>query len=299
MSESREYGHLDPSVREYANETNDARIRRILADRWISFPHAETVLERMNRLLVQPRKDRMPCLLVTAPSGMGKTMIANRFVRDHPSQLCVGTGIAETRVLSIQMTDIVTSRRLYVRLLDALGAPTGKSQSVDYIETVAMHLMRDLGVHVLIIDEIQDVLVGSPRQQRACMNLLKYLTNTLQISLVAFGVQDAAVAIAVDPQIQSRFARLDIPRWRESDAFRGLLSAFERTLPLRKPSRLSTPTVARLLLRDSAGITGSIIAAISNAAVQAIESGEECVTEALIRNSFGAEDPVEETGASR
>lgn len=286
MVDSSEFQHLGPEARKHAEEANEARIRRIRSDRWISFPHAETVLAKMSQMLAQPRKARMPCLLVTASSGMGKTMIATRFLRDHPPTLDEKTGIASTPVVAIQMTDVTSPRRLYTRLLDALGAPMGKHQHLDLIETVTTQLMRNVGVRLLIIDEVQDILVGSARQQRFCLNLLKLLTNQLQLSIVTFGVQDAAIAMAVDAQIESRFPRMDIPEWREGEQFRGVLVALERSLPLRRPSKLNTAIVARYLLRESRGITGSIVNMVADAAVFAIESEQECVTESVLRESF-------------
>lgn len=37
----------------------------------------------------------------------------------------------------------------------------------------------------------------------------------------------------------SRYRPFEIPRWRECDSLRRLLAAFDRVLPLRKPSDLS------------------------------------------------------------
>ncbi|WP_414016516.1 hypothetical protein [Burkholderia vietnamiensis] len=44
------------------------------------------------------------------------------------------------------------------------------------------------------------------------------------------------MALQTDTQMISRYVPFEIPRWRESDGLRRLLAAFERVLPLRKPS---------------------------------------------------------------
>ena len=47
---------------------------------------------------------------------------------------------------------------------------------------------------MLIVDEVHHLLVGSHREQRASLNLLKYLANELKMSIVAVGTSDAPVA---------------------------------------------------------------------------------------------------------
>ena len=65
------------------------------------------------------------------------------------------------------------------------------------------------------------------------MNLLKYLANDQQMSVVLVGTSDARVAMQTDAQMSSRFAPFEIPRWRENDDFRRLLATFERCRPCR------------------------------------------------------------------
>ena len=81
---SAEYDHLAPECREEANLPTLERIRRIQAERWIGYPRAELVLNRLNELLHYPQRDRMPCLLLYAATGMGKTKILRKFRREHP-----------------------------------------------------------------------------------------------------------------------------------------------------------------------------------------------------------------------
>jgi hypothetical protein len=50
------------------------------------------------------------------------------------------------------------------------------------------------------------VLAGSHREQRASLNLLKYLANGRKMSTVAVGTSDAPVVFQSDAQGLSRFA---------------------------------------------------------------------------------------------
>lgn len=68
---------------------------------------------------------------------------------------------------------------------------------------------------------------------------------------------------------------MEIPRWRESDDLRRLLGAFERVLPLRKPSDLMQRPIVQFVLAASGGLTGEISRLLNEAAALAILDGSE------------------------
>ena len=51
------------------------------------------------------------------------------------------------------------------------------------------------------------------------------------------------------------------------------------TIPLRRPSQLATPEMTAYLLTRSEGTIGELAALLTEAAVAAIESGEEAITQ--------------------
>ena len=69
------------------------------------------------------------------------------------------------------------------------------------------------------------------------------------------GTGDAMLALGTGAQTRSRFTPFEIPRWRESDEFRRLLSAFERVLPLRA-SQLAKRALVKVSLGGSERLTG-------------------------------------------
>ena len=128
-------------------------------------------------------------------------------------------------------------------------------------------------------------MAGSARDQRASLNLLKYLANELQCSVVALGTQDARTAMQSDPQISSRFRPLEFPRWREGEPLQRFLLAFERLLPLRQPSRLAERSASRLILDRSGGITGNIAEILVQAAQLAIRLEKEHIDLGMIEEA--------------
>ncbi|WP_244884737.1 TniB family NTP-binding protein, partial [Paraburkholderia mimosarum] len=99
----------------------------------------------------------------------------------------------------------------------------------------------------------------------------------LQISMVLVGTRDAVLALQSDTQMYSRYRPFEIPRWRESDGLRRLLAAFERVLPLRKPSDLTRREIVQFVLSASGGLTGEISTLLNDAAELSIRSGDEFI----------------------
>lgn len=128
-----------------------------------------------------------------------------------------------------------------------------------------------------VVDEVHHLLAGTYREQRAALNLLKFLANDLRASIVLVGTDDAVIALQSDTQMVSRFTPFEIPRWRESEAFRRLLSAFERLLPLRRPSDLAQREIAQYVLAASYGLTGEVSRILNAAAELAIRDGNESI----------------------
>ena len=79
-----QYPHLHDSVRIHAGESNEARIRHIRSERWITYPRAETALLQLEDLLTFPKRTRMPNMLLVGATNNGKTMILEKFRRAHP-----------------------------------------------------------------------------------------------------------------------------------------------------------------------------------------------------------------------
>nr|WP_251031692.1 TniB family NTP-binding protein [Paraburkholderia strydomiana] len=61
-------------------------------------------------------------------------------------------------------------------------------------------------------DLLHDLLAGTYREQRASLNLVKFLANDVQISMVLVGPRDAVLALQTDSQMVSRYRPFEIPR---------------------------------------------------------------------------------------
>jgi hypothetical protein len=219
--------HLTPETRALAQHDDERRIAYLAEDRWIDYPRAREALQELERLLRSPERTRMPGLLIHGESNIGKSMIIQKFLRTHSNgEFNVMTGLLQVDILAVEMPPAPQERRLYGQLLMALNAPYRPGDRLASVEQTALALLRKVGLRMIVVDEVHNLLAGSAREQRAALNLLKFLSNQLRCAIVVVGTRDALAAMQSDEQIVSRFPGLELPRWRENEDFRGFLAGF-------------------------------------------------------------------------
>jgi type II secretory pathway predicted ATPase ExeA len=272
---SSEYPHLNASAIGFLELPTDERIYKIRSPRWIGYPQSHVVLKELDKLIHLPKTHRMPNLLIIGDTNNGKTMLIKRFEKQNPSSDNIdGEGI-NIPVMVIQAPPKPDESRLYNIILDSLFAPYKQNDRVDKKLFQVIHLLRYIGLKVLIIDEIHHLLAGSLEKQRSFLNVIKYLGNELQIPIVGVGTEAAKRSVATDPQLSNRFKRVELPLWKNDDEFLRLLVSFERMLPLKKASNLLSPQIANKLYFLSEGYLGEISQILVEAAVIATETGKE------------------------
>jgi hypothetical protein len=82
----------------------------IRQERWIDYTRADQVLVRLSELLRYPARQRMPALLLFGTTGMGKTRIIQRFLREHDSHFDEVRGTTRLPVAAIQMQNTVAKK---------------------------------------------------------------------------------------------------------------------------------------------------------------------------------------------
>ena len=113
-----ELGHLQPPCREEALLTDTERIQWLRQERWIQYPRAERILERLMDLVDYPPRDRMPCLVIYGATGMGKTRIIQKFLRDNRTHFDRKLERTRLPVVSIQMPPSPSERALFENVAD-------------------------------------------------------------------------------------------------------------------------------------------------------------------------------------
>jgi hypothetical protein len=245
------------------------RVRAVIKGRWMPYPRAQYILEQLEELVDYPTSHRMPNLLVIGDTNNGKTAILKRFADAHGAYEREEDNQRIWPVLYVQAPVEPDERQFYNIILNR------KQQQV-------LHILRQLEVRVLVIDEIHHVLAGNQNKQRLFLNVLKYLSNELMIPLVCAGIRTAFNAIQQDEQLANRFEPAVLPPWTLGEEYMRLLLSFEQLLPLRNPSNLAADDIAHKILSMSEGKFGEIVKVLRVATVFAIHAKTERITLSLL-----------------
>lgn len=281
--------YLTSSAKENLQLPDKERIQTIIAERWIGYTQALYIVDRLEYLCSSPRKIRMQNLLITGPTNNGKSMLIERFRRGKlkvcsiEPHLC--QEIEEVPVIFVQMPPEPNLARFYTMLLESINAPSRRNRSIAYLEKFTLTLLKKVNVKVIVIDELHNLLAGSPQKQRLFLNLLRFLGNELKVSFVGVGTKDAYLAIRSDDQLENRFEPLLLPRWEYGEEYLRLLASYVSTLPLKKPSLMTQPAIAEFILEKSEGVIGEIVSLLKAAAQVVINSGEECINMEVLVNT--------------
>ena len=273
--------HLTDEAANVLLGTPDERVYFIQSKRWIAYPKGVQILDHLSKMLKHPRTTRMPSLIVYGDSGMGKSMLVDKFMADCATGTGTDRAPNPNKVLVVELSGRPTERRLFSQILDAVDAPHSPRASIVDVERGAINILRNIGVQILVIDEIHNILAGSWREQRIVLNTLRFLSNELKVSLVCFGILEARDAINGDVQLARRFDAVTLPRWTAGKEFEQLVLAIVRNLPLREPSVLTVKGL-RCVLQLSGGVSSRIFRMLNDLAIQAIETGEERITDMSI-----------------
>jgi len=277
--------HLTEKTRTFVETASiEERIEATRKFKWIGYTNAAQILKKMEDCLNYPKSIRMPNLLIVGDSNNGKTALLTKFDQSHLAYIDEKTDKLINPVLMIQAPPEPDEKRFYNAILEKLFAPTRTSEKIDSRQSRVKNLLKHLEVKAIVIDEIHHVLAGSPSKQRLFLNVLKHLSNELQIPLICAGTKLAFNAIQSDSQLANRFEPRILPRWTNNTEYKRLLLSFSMVLPLKKESSLVEGSIANKILTYSDGLIGEISKILELSTILAIESGAEHITNSIIEN---------------
>lgn len=276
--------HLTDKTKEFVESaTIEDRIHSCRNSKWIGYTQASKIMNKLEELLVYPKTVRMPNILLVGDSNNGKTAILDKFKQKNLSYVDEDIRVISPVVL-VQAPPEPDERRFYNAILEVLYAPYRTSEKLDSRYLRVKKLLLNLKTKVLIIDEIHHVLAGSPSKQRKFLNVIKHLSNDLQICLVCAGTKLAFNAIQSDQQLANRFDPRILPRWNNDIELKRLLVSFEALLPLKEESLLIEPSMSNKILSLSDGLIGEIAKILELGSIEAIKSGKEKITKEILNS---------------
>jgi type II secretory pathway predicted ATPase ExeA len=293
LAPNPDYRHLGRKALQVIELSPEERIAFIQDSHWVGYSRAKEILNDFEDLLAHPRMHRMPCRLLLGATNNGKTVLLKRFAKLHPAFENPDQQGITAAVLWVQAPPVPDESRLYEAILRAVSAPFRHADSLPKREALVMSNLRNVGLKVLLIDEIHHLISGSTNRHRQMLNVIKGLGNSLQISIVAAGTKEAFSAMKVDPQMENRFIPVALPRWEMGDEYLRLLASFEQLLPLKRPSNLAgDQALAMKVFSLIGGKIGELWSLLGKVATVAIQTGHERIDAKLIDRS-GWESPGE------
>lgn len=267
-------------------DINDERILEIQKAKWIGYSKANEVIKMLEELLAFPRTHRMPNLLIIGDTNNGKTLIGKRFESMNPPRFVDAIDPQSNtpyqrivmEVMMIQCPPVPSEKRLYISILDKLQVPYKSSGRVEYLQSAVIGGMRRLGVKILILDELHNVLLGSSAKQREFLQVIKFIANELELSIVGSGTNDAFYVVNSDDQLANRFDKVILGKWKYDTEYLRMLASLEKVIALKEPSNLIEEKLALKILEMSEGLLGEIVKIVRKAAVHEIQSGKEKIT---------------------
>jgi len=270
--------YLIPQTLKLLNLPTAERRQAVLVNKWIAYPTAQRIAQQLNNLLNQPAVHQMPALLIAGDTNNGKTALLRRFTAAHGPRIQEHDRQLNCPVLYSQTPAEPAERRFYHAILSEIGTPYQLNDQTSRLQQLVLQALRRTETKMLVIDEIHHLSAGSERSQQHCLNVLKYLSHELKLSLVGAGMNQSISIIKRDEQLAGRFELAELPRWTMSNEFLRLLLSFEQLLPLHKKSNLITDALAHRLLTMSEGLLGELASILKRAAVAAIDNEVECIT---------------------
>lgn len=253
------YEHIHPDFLHLLELSKEEKCYAINEAFVINYPKAKELLQTMLNYINKPKKPRMQSLLIIAEPNMGKTTLARKFHEMNPDFRIESSDEIKT-IKPIIYIDVQNSdeKELYVKILEQFWAPYRITHSKLKLKYQAINLLKISQVKAIILDEIHNILTGSPLKQKIMMDSIRNLSNDLMIPIIGVGIKSAATLVYSDDQHVSRFDIIKLDRWELNNDFRGLLQSFERRLPLKKVSNLASKEKATLLYDISQGNLGHL-----------------------------------------
>lgn len=271
--------HIKPELHELFGQGEEARINFILQDLWIGYPKSQEIFDKLEFLLKHPRISRMPSMLIVGETNNGKTVLANRYIQNNKPFLNESEERLIAPIIYVQAPPVPDEKRFYNAILDSTFTPYRINDKLDKRLQQVLHVLKSLDVKILVIDEIQHVLGGTISKRVSFLNVVKYISNELKISIVGMGTKEAFNAISTDDQLMNRFEPTVLPKWKYDQNYLRLLASYEFLLPLKNPSLIyKDQSLAKKILILSEGTIGEISTILKRSAVQAIRNGSERIT---------------------
>lgn len=276
--------HLAPEAKAMLTRSANEKIEFLRLDHFIEYTQAKEIIDDLHDLMNYPKTIRMPCRALIGDSRSGKSTILHEFHRHHPTVIDA-SGYPIVPLVYVEMPSTPKESRLWSEILKAMSVPHRPDSSAEKLEPLVHRSLIERRVKMVMFDEFHSSLVGTEREQRAYMVVIKRFHNYMRVPIVVSGISTTYAALGVDPQFIQRFEKTIIRNWEPDENFLSLVAGFESLIPLPKPSLLSSIEKANVIYQGSRKTIGTIKAVILHAAKETIRAGKDSIEFAQLQAS--------------
>lgn len=261
------------------------RRRLILADKWFDYDGAKDLVKHMEWLFEHPTIDRPPNMLLTGDSNSGKSAILERFMSKHPGSTDPNAPADYVPILKIDMpTSCPPVKQFLAEFISALHLPLLSSATPVTMKAQMDRVLPKLGTKILIIDEFQTILSGSPKAAISIRDEIKLLSNRYKLPIVLAGMDSVRTVMRGDPQLDNRFDKFQIQPINDDETAGAIVKKWLGECPLRKRSTIGFWTLTNHVVEDSGGIIGHMMKKLKRISEHALDSGDECISEKTLQS---------------
>jgi hypothetical protein len=246
------------------------------------------------RLLVQLNRHQISArrgAILSGMSGTGKTTALTQLGRAHEIAIRKRHPAQADRlpVIYVAVPPAATARMLAVEFARFLGLELPARANLTDITNTVCSVAAHTHVDLVLVDEIHNISLAT-RTGAEVSDQLKYFAERLPATFVYAGVEVEAQGLfagARGRQIAGRFTVITAAPFAygtpdQRRAWQALVATLESTLRLREHAPGTLPAMAEQLYRRTGGMIGSLSQLIRGAAILAIETGTERITEDLL-----------------
>lgn len=290
--------HLSADTRKLLGASSEERLRAFQEDFWIPYEAADKILSSIDKRIQAPRTQRMRGVLVVGHSNNGKSFIAKEVMRKYPIHREPDGGKIIVPVARIQTPPKPDEAAILHMLLDLFLQPYRDKDHPSRKRKAVVSLLKESGTRALLVDELEKLLGAAPSNRRVVLDMLRFFSNEVPIPLIVFSTPAGHSALAAVDEMINRQHPTPLPKWPLDGAYRSLLVAFERRMPLSKPSNLDSKHMTVLIHTMSEGLIGETKDLLERALDHCLETGEESIDESCLK-SLGWVTPSARKQASR
>ena len=221
-------------------------------------------------------------LLLVGPARSGRSWLVSRWLPKNKYT-------RRASVIPARLPVDVTNDGILRAILDGLSDHGPSGTTKNYLRAEVSQVLKD--ARALVFDDCDHLANLSKAQLWRALARVKSIAEGDRVPVVLVVNPVILQAISENPDWDSRFEVLHLPKWRVDADFLSLLTEWEDRLPLQEASRLADREMALHLYSLCDGCIGRLGKVLHEASLAAIGNARERITIGLL-DSLGMSPPA-------